>query len=333
MIKSASSSIGAALLLAALLLFPGESESRGLRIGLTGAPGQIWVVASQRLADRLEEETNGELTLTVFPSGQLGRDSEMLQQLEIGILDLHLGALRSLTTRDPTLNAWFTPYLFPDAEMAKKATQTRAAKEMLSRMKRFGMIGMAYTFSGYRHVLMRNTAFRSIDDLKNRKIRISNFPAARTWYQALGAAPTPIPLGETYHALQTGVLDGIDIDLDALINLEFHRIGSYLTLTNHMIYPGVFLVSKVVWNDLGPQHQQILKKLIVEAADWAHTEQINADRESLQTLQNVIDVIQLEHPGVVFANAIEAWGKKYGKDPLVRQFQSEVKQLIGELDQ
>lgn len=310
-----------------LSLVSPQSGAREMRIGLTSAPGQIWVLASERLADRLKDETNGELTLTVYPSSQLGRDSEMLQQLEIGVLDIHLGALRSLTTRDPALNAWFTPYLIPDAETADQAARTPAAVEMLERMRRFGMIGLAYTFSGYRHVLMRNQAFTRAGDLQNKKIRISNFPAARTWYQALGAAPMPVPLGETYHALQTGVLDGVDIDLDALVNLEFHRIGKHLTITGHMIYPGVFLVSQVVWNELAPKHRQILSSLISEAAGWANEEQIKADARTLELLQNEIDVRRLENPQSVFRTAIQAWDEEYGNQPLVRDFQMQVRQL------
>lgn len=301
-----------------------------LRIGLTGAPGQVWVVTSQRLAERLSEATGGELTLAVFPSSQLGRDSEMLQQLEIGVLDMHLGALRSLTTRDSALNAWFTPFLLPDVESAVRAAETPAAQEMLSRMERFGMLGLAYTFGGYRHVLMRDTPFASLDDLRNKKIRISSFPAALTWYQAVGAAPTPVPLGETYHALQTGVLDGIDIDLDALVNLEMQRIGHHLTITNHMIYPGVFLVSQVTWDRLSPQHRDILQRLIVEAAEWANAEQVKADAASLAKLQAEIDVRELDSPERVFADAIATWGRRYGSEPLVQAFQQQVgAQLAG----
>ena len=299
-----------------------------LRIGLTGAPGQVWVVASQRLAERLREETNGELTLAVFPSSQLGRDSEMLQQLEIGVLDMHLGALRSLTTRDPALNAWFTPFMLPDVEAAVRAAETPAAQEMLTRLERFGMLGLAYTFGGYRHVLMRDTPFATLEDLRNKKIRISNFQAALTWYQAVGAAPTPVPLGETYHALQTGVLDGVDIDLDALVNLEMQRIGRHLTITNHMIYPGVFLVSEVTWNRLSPEHREILRRLIVEAAEWANSEQVKADAESLARLEAEIDVRYLENPDVVFAEAMTSWDQRYGSEPLVQAFQQQVRQQL-----
>lgn len=299
-----------------------------LRIGLTGAPGQVWVVASQRLAERLAEETDGELTLAVFPSSQLGRDSEMLQQLEIGVLDMHLGALRSLTTRDPALNAWFTPFLLPDVPSAVRAAETPAAREMLTRMERFGMLGLAYTFGGYRHVLMRDTPFDTLADLNSKKIRISNFQAALTWYQALDAAPTPVPLGETYHALQTGVLDGVDIDLDALVNLEMQRIGQHLTITNHMIYPGVFLVSQVTWNSLSPQHQEILRRLIIEAAEWANTEQVKADAASLARLEADIDVRYLRNPETVFADAMASWDRRYGSDPLVQAFQEQVRQQL-----
>lgn len=322
--------IAGILLCASAALVSFTASAVELRIGLTGAPGQVWVVASQRLAERLSEETNGELTLAVFPSSQLGRDSEMLQQLEIGVLDMHLGALRSLTARDPALNAWFTPFLLPDVESAVRAARTPAAQEMLSRMERFGMLGLAYTFGGYRHVLMRDTPFVSLEDLRNQKIRISNFQAALTWYQAVGAAPTPVPLGETYHALQTGVLDGVDIDLDALVNLEMQRIGRHLTITNHMIYPGVFLVSQVTWNSLSPQHRDILRRLIIEAAEWANTEQVKADAASLARLQAEIDVRELESPERVFADAITTWGQRYGNEPLVQAFQEQVgAQLVG----
>lgn len=317
-----------AVLAGSFLLVSKDGGTRTLRIGLVGAPGQVWVQASERLAERLAEETNGELTLTVYPSSQLGRDSEMLQQLEIGVLDLHLGALRSLTTRDPALNAWFTPYLLPDATTATRAAQTPAAGEMLDRMQRFGIIGIAYTFGGFRHVLMRDSSFTQVADLQNRKVRISNFPAARTWYQALGAAPMPVPLGETYHALQTGVLDGVDIDLDALSNLEFQRIASHLTVTGHMMYPGVFLFSKVVWEeDLSPEQRQILMRLIEEAADWANEEQARVDARILAELREQIRVNDLEDPRAEFRDAILAWEQEYGDEPLVSQFLTQVRQL------
>ena len=314
--------IAIALLVPLAALSPQEGDARELKIGLTSAPGQVWVVASERLAERLEAETNGELTLAVFPSSQLGRDSEMLQQLEIGVLDMYLGALRALTTRDPALNAWFTPYLIPDAEFAMQVADTPVANEMLTRMERFGMRGLAYTFGGYRHVLMRDTPFNTPEDLRGRKIRISNFTAARTWYQALGAAPTPVPLGEAYHALQTGVLDGMDIDLDALVNLELQRIADQLTITSHMIYPGVFLFSSVSWNSLEPGHQAILSELVREAAVWANEEQVRADARSLEELENAIDVRHLVNPRDEFADAIHAWNERHGAEPLVEEFQA-----------
>ena len=144
----------------------------------------------------------------------------------------------------------------------------------------------------------------------------------------VGAAPTPVPLGETYHALQTGVLDGVDIDLDALVNLEMQRIGQHLTITNHMIYPGVFLVSQVTWNSLSPQHQEILRRLIVEAAEWANTEQVKADAESLARLEAEIDVRHLESPDTVFSDAMTNWDRHYGSEPLVQAFQEQVRQQL-----
>ena len=106
------------------------------------------------------------------------------------------------------------------------------------------------------------------------------------------------------------------------------RIGQHLTITNHMIYPGVFLVSQVTWNSLSPQHQEILQRLIIEAAEWANAEQVKADAASLARLEAEIDVQYLQDPESVFAEAITNWDQRYGGEPLVRAFQAQVRQQL-----
>jgi TRAP-type transport system periplasmic protein len=97
-----------------------------------------------------------------------------------------------------------------------------------------GLVGVGYTFAGQRHILMKDKAASGPADLAQKKIRIVPSPATKTWWGTVGALPTPVNLTGVYQGLQSGLLDGIDIDLDAMVGLKFNEVAKGLTVTNHM---------------------------------------------------------------------------------------------------
>jgi TRAP-type C4-dicarboxylate transport system substrate-binding protein len=316
----------AVALCAALCLAPGlaSAEARELRFGLITPPSHVWTKVAQRMAERLPEASGGALELAVFPAGQLGSEQEMFQQMSFGLLDVGLMTAAITSLRAPSMAGWFTPYLFDGVPEAIAAADAPAAQEMLDELSRANLVGLGYTFAGMRHILMREGVVHSPADLANKKIRIVPFPAGQVWWNAVGAVPTPVNLGEVYSGLQSGLLDGIDIDLDALVGLKFQEVGKGLTLSNHMTFPAVLVVSQLTWDTLSDAEKAAFTEVADEALAWGSRQQIEAEKKNIATLEAEIETGRIPDAETAFAAANQAFQERFGADPVVARFQQQV---------
>ncbi|WP_198666087.1 TRAP transporter substrate-binding protein [Tropicimonas sp. IMCC34043] len=301
------------------------AEARELRMGLITPPSHVWTKVANRIAEKLPEASGGALTLVVFPAGQLGSEQEMFQQMSTGLLDSGLMTAAITSLRAPSLQGWFTPYLFADVSAAIEAADTPAAGEMLGELDRAGLHGLGYTFAGMRQILMKDAPATDPQELANKKIRIVPFPAMKVWWQAVGAVPTPVNLTEVYQALQTGLLDGIDIDLDALVGLKFNEVANGLTISNHMAFPAVMVVSDMTWNGMSADEQQAFSEVTAEALAWGSAQQIAAEASNLASLRETdLTIVEIGNGAEVFAGANAAVDESFARYPLIAQFRTEV---------
>lgn len=310
----------AALLGAAAL----GAEARELRLGLITPPNHVWTKVAGRIAEKLPAATGGALTVAVFPAGQLGSEQEMFQQMSAGLLDSGLMTAAITSLRAPSLQGWFSPYLFADVSGAIGAADTPAAREMLDQLSAAGLKGLGYTFAGMRHILMREAPVTDQAALADRKIRIVPFPAMKVWWEAAGAVPTPVNLTEVYQALQTGLLDGVDIDLDALAGLKFDEVAKGLTITSHMAFPAVFVVSDFTWGAMSGEEQSAYAEVVAEALAWGSAQQVEAEKANLAALEPRLSVARIDNGAEAFAAANAAVQASFAADPLIARFQAEV---------
>lgn len=303
----------------------GAARAEELKMGLITPPAHVWTKAAQRFADTLKERSGGELTVAIFPGGQLGNEPEMFQQMQAGLLDMGFmtGALTSL--REPSIQGWFTPFLFANVEQAAAAAKTPAAQQMLANLEKIGLKGLGYSFAGMRHILKREGTVETVADLKGQKIRIVPFPAMKVWWEATGAVPTPVQLPDIYQALQNGLLDGVDIDLDALVGSKFQEVAKGLTLTSHMAFPAVAMIGTQRWNKLTPAQQELITTTMAETLDWATAGQVEAEKKNLATLEAAITVKALDDAEAVFADANAAFDTAFGSNALIKAFQEQAK--------
>lgn len=323
--KSLTARLAGSAAALALLAAASAAEARELRIGLITPPPHVWTQVANRMAEKLPGESDDALELAVFPAGQLGSEQEMFQQLSTGLLDAAImtGAISSL--RAPSMAGWFTPYLFDDVADAAAAAETPAAQEMLDQLGAAGLVGVGYTFAGMRHILLREGVVGSPDDLANKKIRIVPFPAMQVWWEAAGAVPTPVNLGDVYSGLQSGLLDGIDIDLDALVGLNFQEVAKGLTLSNHMAFPAVLVVSQLTWSGMSEEEQAEFLSVAKEALAWGTAQQVAAEEANIGKLEGQVEIGRLENGQEAFAAANEAFQEKFGSNEIVARFQEQAR--------
>ncbi|UDM07062.1 TRAP transporter substrate-binding protein [Halomonas sp. NyZ770] len=313
---------------ASLLAASAPALAKELRLGMITPPQHIWSQSAEQFAEAVAERSDGELTIALFPAGQLGDESAMFSQMETGLLDMGIMTAALTSQREPSMVGWFTPFLFSSVEEAAKATETEAARQMLANLESKGLHAFGYAFAGMRHILMRDTRVEGVDDVARKNMRIIPFAAMNAWWRAMDARPTPISLPDVYQALQNRMLDGVDIDLDALVGSGFYEVAEHLTLTSHMAFPAVSVMSQATRASLSDEQRQIIDEAMEEALAWGIEAQIEAEQRNLATLQEAIDVFILEDAESVFAPANQAFAERFGDHPLIQAFQQQSAELL-----
>lgn len=314
---------GASLSLAASAA---SAQSVEYRLGTGTPPSHVWTKAAERLAEQVGEKSGGEIKISVFPAAQLGPESDLLQQMQVGVLDMSIVSAAAASARGPAFLAWFSPFAFADVEEAIDASKGETAQEILETLKPQGIRGLGYVFAGMRHILTTNKAATTLDDLAQKKIRITPFPGMQVWWAAAGAVPTPVQLADVYQSLDSGLLDGVDIDLDALVGQSLQQVAKHLTVTNHMAFPGVVMINENSWGKMSAEQQEIFNTVLDETLSWASDLQIETEQRLLTQLEGEIEVVRLEDAKSVFSTANKAFDDAFEKIPEVAKFQSEIAQ-------
>ena len=271
-------------LVGASLLWAAPTQAQTLKLGHVTPPTHVWHQVATKIDEQLQAKSDGKMKVDVNPLSKLGSEAQMVNLLQSGALPLGIITLGSLSNREPSLDGWVMPYLFDDVADAAQATQSDASKKMLSNLEAQGLIGVGYAFAGMRHVLSTKP-IKQPADLKGQKVRA--FPGAiyNDWWTGNGAAPTAMPLSEVAPSLTTNLLNAVDIDLDAVVGMKFHQQAPYLTLTNHMAFPGVIVISKRYWDRLDEEQQSQLMEAINEAQEWGFELAAAADKQNLETVR------------------------------------------------
>lgn len=262
-----------------------SKETRTFKITHVTQESHVWHATAEKFGEELAALSDGRLSVQIYPASTLGAEADMVQQIETGAVEFGFLTNAYMSTREVSLNAWFMPYLFNNLDEAVAMRDSEEAKQMLEALGSQGLLGLDFMFAGNRHVLMKDGFAETPENLKGKKIRIIGSPSMQSYWENVGAGPTAMPLPEVYTSLQTGVIDGIDIDLDALVTEKYYEIANHLTLTNQMTFPTVIVMSQKVYDELSPEDQEIVKQAMKNAVDWGVQEAIAREASNLETLK------------------------------------------------
>lgn len=262
---------GAALSLATPSLVRAQ-ETRTLRLGIVTPPGHPWNNAALKVGEALKAETNGRLSISVFPAGQLGNEAAMLQQMQSGALDLGWIMTAELGSRIPAVAAINAPWVVDSTAKVAKLVREPVAMKLLDVLPaETGTVGLAWGITTMR-VVFSAKEIAGLDDINGMKLRINTTPAYRDFYQLLGAAPTPILTPAVFDAMSNGQVDGLEADLDFSWNQRFDKVSKTMLKMNAIFMPCVALASGRVWQTLPEADREIIARLTKSALD----EQIDA---------------------------------------------------------
>ncbi|MBN8939010.1 MAG: TRAP transporter substrate-binding protein [Rhizobiales bacterium] len=243
------------------------AQAREFRLGILTPNGHPWNKAALKVGDILKAETNGRLSLTVFHSGQLGNEAAMLQQMQSGALDMGWIMAAELGSRVPAIAAITAPYVVDSTPKIARLVRHPVAMKLFDVLPReTGTVGLAWGITGMRAIFSARD-ISTLADIRGMKLRINATPVYRDFYQALGAAPTPIPTPAVFDAMTNGQVDGLEADLEFSWNQRFDKVSKVILQMNAVFMPMIALVSGRVWQTVPAADRELITKAVKTALD------------------------------------------------------------------
>jgi tripartite ATP-independent transporter DctP family solute receptor len=262
--------VGAAAVAACLLAVPAQAQQKQVIKATDVHPlGYPTVEAIVRMGAKLEKATNGRYTLQMFPSMQLGGEKEMIEQAQVGALQIARISVGPMGPIVDELNVFNMPFVFRDEQHMRKVIDGPIGQEMLAKLTnepRTRLVALGWMDAGTRNVYSDKPVTKPAD-LKGMKIRMMGNPVFVETMNAMGGNGIAMGFNELHQALQTGVVDGAENNEPTLFAQNHYQTpkGKVYSLTGHLIIPEIFVYSKVSWDKLPKADQDLIRKFSREA--------------------------------------------------------------------
>ena len=250
-----------------------------LRFGHANNAGEIATDLFQEFADNVTKRTKGEVTVKVFPAEQLGKEADLLQQVKSGALDVSAPSMPVLSSLVPAFEIASAPFLWNDWQEAETVIRGPAFEPVWAELgDKHNVVPLSKIwYWGWRNLTTAQKAVVKPDDVMGLKIRVPESPVWVEMIRAIGAAPTPIPFGEVYTALQQKTVDGQENPIPTIYSRKFYEVQGHLSMTRHMLQNNTIVINKRSFDKLSPEHRKIV--LDEAAAASAKNSKLQQERE------------------------------------------------------
>ncbi|KGJ03213.1 tripartite ATP-independent transporter solute receptor, DctP family [Paracoccus halophilus] len=253
-----------------------------LRSSDTHPDGYPTVEGVRAMAAEVKEKTEGRICIEVFPASQLGEEKDAIEQTQFGVIDMVRASFGTFNDIVPETQLFSLPYLFRNQDHMYKVMDGPIGDELAAGFAEKDLIALAYYDGGARSFYNSQKPIDSIDDLSGMKFRVMQNDVFVDMMSALGADATPMPYGEVYSSIQSGVIDGAENNYPSYDSSGHAEVAKYYTLDQHLMVPEVVAVSKLSWEKLSPEDQQIMREAarnsaVIQRQLWADQEKASEE--------------------------------------------------------
>ncbi len=294
-----------------------------LRYGHANAVTYPYHIAGLAFAKAVEEKSKGTLEVKIFPLGQLGGERDITEGLQLGTIDLQGTSLGVTGTFIKVLNIYNLPFIFKGPEHFMKVTHGPLGQwvlnEVIKEGEKVNLKPLSIAGPAFRVPMNNVRPITKLEDFKGLKIRTMEVPLHKDAYRALGASPVPLPFGELYTALKTGVVDGNENGPATLEAMKFYEVQKYVTYLPILSNGGAFLMSLKTFNKLSPEHRKVILESVPAWTKAMDEECLRQDKEALAKMEakgtkiNYITDLKpyIEATASVRSEAMKTWPKEW----------------------
>jgi len=317
------SALAGMLVASAMTAVAGSAVAREFRSAYVHPLDFPTVMTEVQLGKVLSEKTGGNYTVKVFGNSTLGSEKDTVEQCKLGALDMVRVNTAAFQEIIPETKIVSLPFLYRDLDHHRKVIYGPIGEKILAKFEKEGFIGLALWESGARSVFGKKPV-RTLADIKGMKIRVQQSDLWVDLIRAMGANPTPIPMGEVFTALKTGLVDAAENNYPTYESSHLYEVAPVYSETQHVMAPEVLAFSKKVWDTLNDEQRTAIRAAAKETIPyyvdlWEKKEKTSRDVVVKAGVQVVSDVNRQE-----FMQAEKPVWDKVANTPELKQLLQEI---------
>ena len=245
-------------------------EKLTLTMAVNGTDTQVDSRVANHFKELVEAETDGAITIEVFPNDQLagGSSSKGVEMVADGSTDIAAYATVALSVLDPKLGIALVPWTFSSYTQAREIIDATGLDFYNSILNEYGLTAVGSFHNGFRQLSNNVRPVTTPDDLKGLKIRVPGGEIYMSFFKEFGADPTNMNWGEVFTALQQGTIDGQENGVSVTSTSGVLEVQDYVTIWNYSYENDLIVFNSALWDTLSADTQAMLTEKAVEACNW-----------------------------------------------------------------
>lgn len=264
----------------------GANAATEIMIAYGNQPGEPIDKAMHYWAEQVKEKSNGEIEFRLFPSSQLGSETEVMEQAKFGANIITISSYGYLMDTVPDLGIINAPYLSQSFEKKSKLLHTEWFNGLSEELSDKGLtIVVPDVVYGTRHLLSKKSV-TSPKDLNGVKVRVQHSRLFVATVKAMGGVPTPMSLSDVYPGLSQGVIEGVENPAVVLQGGKFYEVVKNLNLTAHTKHMSPFVAGSMFWNQLSEQERNIILETSRDMVTYGATLIAETEQKAIDALKS-----------------------------------------------
>ncbi|MFK5978746.1 MAG: TRAP transporter substrate-binding protein [Rhizobiaceae bacterium] len=292
----------------------------------THVPDYPVSIALDKFSKLVSERTDGRITLTNYHSAQLGEGEFATEQLQFGALDYGVFSTAPMVNTVIELGVASLPYVFKSPEHQFRVMEGKIGEDIAAAMAKANMVPLAWYASGSRS-FYASAPLNSVKDIAGLKFRVQNSDINVAMVEALGANATPLPFGEVFTSIQSGVVDGAENNWPSYESTSHYEVAPYYIIDEHTIVPEGIIFAKSTWDKFSPEDQVIIREAAYESALYQRELWAAREEKSRKIVEAAGSVIVELDDKSAFSDAMGPVYKRFASDPVVAALLKRIQEL------
>ncbi|SME93689.1 tripartite ATP-independent transporter solute receptor, DctP family [Tistlia consotensis] len=306
-------------LAAGLTLFATAAAAEPIEVRIASHVSELAPEYAQSVlfAKKVEERLPGQFEFKIFPGGQLGKESALIDGVQLGVIEM-VDVASGVLKLDSKLGLFDLPWLFDSREHVERAMAKGLEEAVRRRIESKADVKVIGIYeNGFRHVIDSRNPIVEPADMAGMKVRISGGKFRQGVFESLGAVPAKVAWGETFTAMQTGVVDGAEAAIYGFYEQKMQEVQKYLSLTKHVYTPSFLMASKSFFDRLTQEQQKVFIEVGREITEQSYRDAAALEDRYLADMKGSIAVNEVDLPAFqqatrpVYQSYIEANGKDW----------------------